>query len=176
MRLVVRGVEVAAADHTPAAAWETSLQRTSGKVELPLAASDAPMGGPKTSPTVFECLRGWSSADTCRRALAWLQHWAFACQLLFGGRSRAARQPMTRLQRLVFCIMRQGRFAEHASRLLRLHASHSQLVRAPGPEQRIYETGRSRAARGGVRALAWSTGHSRAGCFSVVIPVQLGGR
>ena len=62
---------------------------------------------------------------------------------------------MTRLQRLVFCIMRQGRFAEHASRLLRLHASHSQLVRAPGPEQRIYETGRSRAAPGGVRALAW---------------------
>ena len=43
------------------------------------------------------------------RALAWLQHWAFACQLLFGGRSRAARRPMTRLQRLVFCIMRQGR-------------------------------------------------------------------
>ena len=105
-----RGAEVvAAADHTPAAAWETSLQRTSGKVELPLAASDAPMGGPKTSPTGFECLRGWSRADTCRRALAWLQHWAFACQLLFGGRSRAARRPMTRLQRLVFCIMRQGR-------------------------------------------------------------------
>ena len=84
------------------------------------------MGGPKTSPTVFECLRGWSRADTCRRALAWLQHWAFACQLLFGGRSRAARQPMTRLQRLVFCIMRQGRFAEHASRLLRfMHRTRS---------------------------------------------------
>ena len=69
---------VAAADHTPAAAWETSLQRTSGKVELPLAASDAPMGGPKTSPTVFGCLRGSNMrpvvqvqlGEACRRLSA----------------------------------------------------------------------------------------------------------
>ena len=46
-------------------------------------------------------------------------------------------RPMTRLQRLVFCIMRQGRCAEHASQALMCARSE-------------HETGRFRATRRGI--------------------------
>ena len=53
------------------------------------------------------------------------------------------RRPITRLQRLVFCIMRQGRCAEHASRALMCARSE-------------HETGRAWSGGGGGRSHACS--------------------
>ena len=58
--------------------FELPPTRTSGKVELRPATTDAPMGGPKTSPTVFGCLRGSNMrpvvqvqlGEACRRLSA----------------------------------------------------------------------------------------------------------
>ena len=44
--------------------------------------------------------------------------------------SKRLRRPITRLQRLVFCITRQGRWAEHASRALMCARSEQETGRA----------------------------------------------